>query len=240
MDIIEAKNLGVYFRLREPSEKRFRGMLESFINPKRKQAYWALDDINFTLKEGEILGVIGNNGAGKSTLLRTIAGVYKPDKGMIQVNGTISPLLSLGTGFKMELSGMENIFLNGAIMGFEKDEVIGHLKDIIEFSELYKFIHQPVKTYSSGMRARLGFSIAAFLQRDVMLIDEILGVGDFKFRKKSQEKIQELISESRTIVIVSHDLKSITKYATKALWIDQGKQVMMGETQEVVENYLAG
>ncbi|MDP4686219.1 MAG: ATP-binding cassette domain-containing protein, partial [Salibacteraceae bacterium] len=160
--MIKATDLGVYFKLRKSSQKRLRGLLG---NGSKADTFWALKGLNFELPHGEILGVVGNNGAGKSTLLRVIAGVYLPDQGSLEVEGTISPLLSLGTGFKMDLSGIENIYLNAAIMGFTREEVAAAFDDIISFSELGNFIYQPVKNYSSGMRARLGFSIASFLKR---------------------------------------------------------------------------
>lgn len=238
MEVIKARDLGVFFRMDEKDGNSLKGWLSKPFSSRKRGKFWALRNLDFTLEKGEILGVIGNNGAGKSTLLRTIAGVYLPDEGEMIVNGNISPLLSLGTGFKNDLTGRENVFLNGAIMGFTRKEVKENFDQIVEFSELKKFIDQPVKTYSSGMRARLGFSIAVHLRRDIMLVDEILGVGDFRFRKKSQDKLKELISGGRTIVIVSHDLSSIKKYATKALWIERGSQVMYGETTEVVEAYL--
>jgi ABC-type polysaccharide/polyol phosphate transport system ATPase subunit len=233
--MIKATDFGIYFHLRSSSQQKLKGMLTA---SKKADKFWALSDLNFELPKGEILGVVGNNGAGKSTLLRAIAGVYLPDRGSLEVEGTISPLLSLGTGFKLELSGIENIYLNAAIMGFTRIEVEAAFEDIVSFSELGNFIYQPVKNYSSGMRARLGFSIASFLKRDVMLVDEVLGVGDFKFREKSQNKLSQLIHEDRTIVIVSHDLKSIEKYATMGLWLENGKQKMFGKSAEVVAAYL--
>jgi len=170
-------------------------------------------------------------------LLKVIGGIYGPDEGSMTVNGTVSALLSLGTGFKQELSGYENIFLNGTILGFSKAEIKKHIDEIVEFSELGNFILEPVKTYSSGMNARLGFSIAAYLHREIMLIDEILGVGDYKFKKKSQDKMQEMITDGRTVVIVSHNLDSIEKYSTKAIWINKGHLELEGNPQEVISAY---
>jgi ABC-type polysaccharide/polyol phosphate transport system ATPase subunit len=240
--IIEAKNIGVKFTLSRFKKKTIRTFAEELfgINKQSKQnkEFWALKDVSFDVNEGDILGVLGSNGSGKSTLLRTIAGVYTPDKGSMKVRGTVSPLLSLGTGFKPELNGLENIFLNGVIMGFSRKEIKENLEEIIDFSEIRDFINEPVKNYSSGMRARLGFSIAVHLKRDIMLIDEILGVGDFKFRKKSQDKMKEIIKSGQTIIIVSHNLDSIKEYATKAIWINKGVLMDSGKVDDVLSNYL--
>ncbi|GAB4252470.1 MAG: hypothetical protein Kow0079_07250 [Vicingaceae bacterium] len=240
--IIEAKNIGVKFTLSRFKKKTIRTFAEELfgINKQSKQnkEFWALKDVSFDVNEGDILGVLGSNGSGKSTLLRTIAGVYTPDKGSMKVRGTVSPLLSLGTGFKPELNGLENIFLNGVIMGFTRKEIKENLEEIIDFSEIRDFINEPVKNYSSGMRARLGFSIAVHLKRDIMLIDEILGVGDFKFRKKSQDKMKEIIKSGQTIIIVSHNLDSIKEYATKAIWINKGVLMDSGKVDDVLNNYL--
>lgn len=241
--IIEAKNVGIKFKLRGKAGGR--GVRSSVMVlsslAKRmtgKNEFWALRDINFTVGHGEILGVIGANGSGKSTLLRMIGGIYEPDEGEFVINGTVSTLLSLGAGFKDELSGIDNIYLSGVILGFKKDEVEANIDNIIEFSELGSFINEPVKNYSSGMRARLGFSIAVYLQRDVMLVDEILGVGDFRFRDKSEKRMKEIIKSDQTVIIVSHNLDDIKEYATKAIWIQKGELMAAGPTGEIVEKYL--
>lgn len=241
MEIINAKNIGVKFKLsRNRSASLRRRLAESFSKENRQQEkyFWALKDVSFSVNKGDILGVVGSNGSGKSTLLRTIGGIYAPDEGSLKVNGTVSTLLSLGTGFKQELNGLDNIFLNGVTMGFTKNEVNEQLDNIINFAELGNFINEPVKNYSSGMKARLGFAISIHLMRDIMLIDEILGVGDFKFKEKSQGKMLELIQDGRTIVIVSHNLDTITKYCTKAIWINKGVLQGSGDPEEVVSEYL--
>ncbi|CAG5078070.1 ABC transporter ATP-binding protein [Parvicella tangerina] len=243
--IINASNLGIKFKTGKSGYKKFSRTLKDVIaqgNTVRSTQdsgdFWALRNISFTVNKGDILGVVGSNGSGKSTLLRTIAGVYSLDEGKLDVYGSISPLLSLGTGFKKNLSGYDNIFLNGVIMGFSKKEIEQHVNEIISFSELGKFIFEPVKNYSSGMRARLGFSIAVFLKRDIMLIDEVLGVGDRKFREKSQEKMLEIMNSGQTIIIVSHDLESVKKFANKCIWINKGQLMYEGNTEEVIQKYI--
>ena len=240
--IIEANHIGIKFKLSRFKKVTVRSFFNDLLkgsSTKQNKEFWAIKDVSFALEEGEILGVVGSNGSGKSTLLRIIAGVYEPDKGIIQVNGSVSPLLSLGTGFKQDLSGYENIFLNGVIMGFTRKEIKAQLQNIIDFAELKDFIYEPVKHYSSGIQARLGFSIAVHLKRDIMLIDEILGVGDFRFREKSQNKMKEIIKSGQTIIIVSHNLDSIRQYATKAIWINKGVLMESGDVNTVIDKYLA-
>lgn len=240
-EIIRADNVGIRFRVKTSVKRVLRDLALPGAGDNRKEdgGFWALRGISFSIDKGDILGVIGSNGAGKSTLLRTIGGVYHPDEGTMKVSGSVSALLSLGTGFKQDLSGYDNIFLNGVILGFTPAEIKAQLDNIIAFSELNDFILEPVKNYSSGMRARLGFSIAAYLARDIMLIDEILGVGDFRFKKKSQDKMVEMIQDGRTVVIVSHNLDSIRRYATKAIWIDKGQLIEAGPAEEVIAKYEA-
>lgn len=239
--IIEANNVGIKFKLSRFKKSSVKDlMVKSF--SKRNQLntpeFWALRNISFKLKKGEILGVLGKNGSGKSTLLRAIAGIYQPDEGEMNVNGTISSLLSLNTGFREDLSGMENIFLIGVLTGFNEKEIQEKLEEIIDFSELEDFIYQPVKSYSSGMKSRLGFSIAIALRRDIMLIDEILGVGDFKFREKSRKKMEELIHSDRTILLVSHDTETIRQHTKEAIWIHEGELKASGSTDDVLNMYL--
>lgn len=240
--VISVHKMGVKFKLSRFKNSRLKEVLTKIVSSAtitaQKDHFWGLRDIDFELHSGEVLGVIGSNGSGKSTLLRTIGGIYEPDEGTISVNATVSALLSLGTGFKDDLNGWENIYLNAIILGFTQKEVDAAIEQIIEFSELGKFINEPVKNYSSGMKARLGFAIAVHLKREIMLIDEILGVGDFKFRKKSTEKIKELIQDGRTVILVSHSMDSIRSYCTKCLWIEKGKQMKFGPVEEVITAYL--
>jgi len=240
MEIIQAQNIGVKFKLSRQRRSSVRGALARLMSGGRQkiQDFWALKSVSFSVEKGQTLGVIGRNGSGKSTLLRVIGGIYKPDEGSFQVHGTVSTLLSIGTGFQPELSGLENIYLNGVLLGFKEREIDRALEDIITFSELDGFIEAPVKTYSSGMTARLGFAIAIHLQRDIMLIDEILGVGDAKFQQKCEEKIQELMTKDKTLVLVSHNMQSIRRFADQVLWMDQGTLRAQGTAEEVIEQYL--
>ena len=243
--IIEITKLGIKFPRRTHAARTLRDTMHKTLRKKsmhaaiyHKKYFWALRDISITINDGEILGVIGGNGSGKTTLLRAIAGIYPPDEGTIEVHGTLSTLLSLGAGFNLELSGLENIYLNGILMGFKEAEISRVIADIIDFSELAEFISSPVKTYSSGMRARLGFSIAVHLKKDIMLIDEILGVGDAQFRNKSEQKLRDLMRENRTIILVSHSLRSIQKYATRVVWLERGSLRASGPPDEVISKYL--
>jgi ABC-type polysaccharide/polyol phosphate transport system ATPase subunit len=241
MDIINAKNIGIKFKLHRERRNTLKGTIARvFANERRRtQEFWALKGVSFSIKKGETLGVIGRNGSGKSTLLRVIGGIFTPDEGYLKVRGSTSTLLSITAGFQPELSGLDNIYLNGILLGFREQEINAVLSDIIEFSELNNFIETPVKTYSSGMYARLGFSIAINLKRDIMLIDEVLGVGDTKFRQKCEEKLKEVMREGRTIVLVSHNMEPIEKFADKVVWLDKGTVKASGATHEVIKKYLA-
>ncbi len=240
MEIIQAQNIGVKFKLYRERRTSVRSALARMMSSGRQQVqeFWALKSVSFSVQRGQVLGVIGRNGSGKSTLLRVIGEIYAPDEGCLTVHGTVSTLLSIGAGFQAELSGLENIYLNGILLGFKEREIDQALDDIISFSELDEFIDAPVKTYSSGMNARLGFAIAVHLQRDIMLIDEVLGVGDAKFRQKCEEKLQELMTEDKTIILVSHNMESIRRFADQVLWMDKGTVRAQGTAQEVIEQYL--
>jgi len=242
--VVEIRDLGIRFPWKANRSRTLKKALGEAINPRKKRRekkwVWALRNVNFEIYQGETLGIIGRNGSGKTTLLRAIAGIYQPDEGTLDVKATVSPLLSLGTGFQQELSGMENIYINGVLLGFHEKEIDKVVDDIVNFAELGEFINAPVKTYSSGMTARLGFSIAVHLRRDVMLIDEILGVGDAKFRKKSEEKLKELIyDDGRTVVLVSHSLSSVKRMSNRVVWLDKGAVKSVGDPEEVVNEYLA-
>ena len=197
----------------------------------------ALKDVSFNINKGDSLGVIGRNGAGKTTLLRLLGGIIRPDKGRIVNNMATTALLALQVGFDPELSGRVNAILSGMLLGFRKNEVEANLKKIIEFSELGPFIDKPVKSYSAGMRARLGFSVALEMSPDVLLIDEVLGVGDAGFRKKSISVMQEKLKSDQTIVLVSHDAKTVKKLCNRAVWIEDGVSRLEGDVEEVVEAY---
>lgn len=207
-------------------------------NKEKTRKFKALDNISVKIYQGEKVGLIGYNGAGKSTLLRIIAGVYEPDEGNVTTNGIIAPLLSLGAGFDYNYSGRENIFLNGAILGYTEDFLKSKYDEIVEFSELEEFIDFPVKNYSSGMQAKLGFSIATVVNPDILIIDEILSVGDVKFQKKSSDKIKSLMGSGTTVLLVSHSIQQIRNLCDKALWIEHGKVVAYDEVNKVCDAYL--
>ena len=202
------------------------------------KVYEALRGISFEVKKGEIMGIVGKNGSGKSTLLRAIAGIFSADSGSIELESDSVCLLSIGVGFQKKLSGRENIILSGMLLGFSEQEVRDKMDEIIEFANLGKFIDMPVKTYSSGMYSKLAFSITAVLETDIMLIDEVLSVGDAKFKKKSYKKMQELImDENRTVVIVSHSTETLEKLCTSLLWLHEGEIKMQGDTKTVLDAY---
>lgn len=204
----------------------------------KKLKVHALKDISFKIYKGEKIGIIGYNGAGKSTLLSVITGVYPPDKGFVKTNGNISPMLSLGAGFDYNYSGRKNIFLNGAVLGYDKEFLESKVDEIIEFSELSEFIDIPIKNYSSGMIAKLGFSIATAVNPDILIIDEVLGVGDVNFYKKSRDKMKSLMEGGTTVLLVSHSVPQIRELCDKAIWIDNGRLREIGEVNEVCDHYL--
>ena len=203
----------------------------------RYEEFWALKDINFEVPTGSTFGVIGSNGSGKSTLLKTMAGILVPDKGEVVIEGRVSALLELGAGFHPELSGRENVFLNGAILGLSKKEITARFDDIVEFAGLADFIDTPVKNYSSGMFVRLGFAVAAHVEPDVLLIDEVLSVGDESFQRKCAEKIDEFRRDGRTIVFVSHGLGQVEQLCQDVAWIEKGELKMLGPAAEVIAAY---
>ncbi len=206
---------------------------------RRRKPHYALDDVSFELRAGECLSVIGRNGAGKSTTLGLIAGVLRPSTGDVETHGRICPLLELGAGFHFELSGRENIVLNGILLGLTRREVLDRVDDIIAFSELSACIHQPLKTFSSGMIARLGFSVAVHLTPDILLVDEVLSVGDEVFKRKCLARMQAFREQGTTMVFVSHDMSTIEKISDRVALIEGGKLVELGEPARVIANYRA-
>ncbi|MBQ2964077.1 MAG: ABC transporter ATP-binding protein [Clostridia bacterium] len=199
--------------------------------------FWALTDVSFEVKEGERIGILGFNGAGKSTLLKVIAGVLKPTKGTVQVNGVIAPLLELGAGFDMNYSGSENIYLYGATMGYSRKYIEERYQQIVDFAELGEFIDVPVKNYSSGMRARLGFAIATAVDPQVLILDEVLSVGDAKFKKKSEAKIMSMFDKGVTVLFVSHNTAQVRRLCTKAVLLEKGRVIASGTADEVCDIY---
>lgn len=203
----------------------------------KKEEFWALRDISVDVNPGEVLGLVGSNGAGKSTLLKVMAGVMKPTKGNVERNGTLAPMIELGAGFDMELTARENVFLNGAILGYTKEFLEAKYDEIVNFSELSAFMDVPVRNFSSGMVARLAFSIATVVSPQILLVDEILSVGDPPFQQKSEGKMMTMINGGATVVFVSHSMAQIRKICTKVLWIDHGSMKMLGKVDEVLEAY---
>lgn len=203
---------------------------------KRKE-FWALKNISFEVHKGDVVGIIGHNGAGKSTLLKTISGIMKPTKGSIHVKGNIVPMLELGSGFDPELSGRENIYLNGAIMGYSKAFLDEKYEEITTFSELGDFIEAPIRTYSSGMMARLAFSIACIVEPEILIVDEILSVGDADFQEKSRKRMMELMGGGTTVFFVSHNLEQIKEMCNKVLWLEHGMVQEFGKVNFVCDRY---
>lgn len=237
--IIDVKDVSMLFRL--PGEK-IDNLKEYFIkllkgNIKYKE-FWVLNNINLQVKSGESLALIGRNGAGKSTLLRLIAGIMEPTKGTISTKGVMAPLLRLGAGFDSNATGKENIYLNGAILGFSKKEMTKKYESIVEFSELGDFMNVPIKNYSSGMMARLGFSIAVDVKPDILIVDEILAVGDAPFQKKCQIRIKELQKSGTTFIVVSHSIQTVKNLCQKAVWLKNGKMEMYGNINEISAAYI--
>lgn len=201
------------------------------------QEFLAVKDVSFQVKEGEAWGIIGVNGSGKSTILKAISGIIKPYKGSIRVNGSISPLIELGAGFDQEMSARENIFLNGCILGHTRKFMEEHFDEIVEFAEVRDFLDSPIKNYSSGMKARLGFAIATVVKPEILIVDEVLAVGDFKFREKCNERMKEMLADGTTLLLVSHNISDIKRLCSHAIWMDKGICRMVGTAEEVCAAY---
>lgn len=237
--LIEAKNISMTFRM--PTE-RIDNLKEYVIKLLKRKLHYknftVLKDVNFEVKKGQSLALIGKNGAGKSTLLRIIAGIIEPSSGYIKTNGNMVPLLKLGAGFDMDATAKENIFLNGAMLGFSKKEMSKKFESIVEWAELQDFMNVPLKNFSSGMMSRLGFAIAIDVKPDILLIDEILGVGDAYFQKKCAAKIEELKNSGTTFIIVSHNMNSVKSLCPNSIYLKNGEIFMEGDTDTVVAQYL--
>lgn len=238
--IITVNNVSMHFRMDKNHTTSLKEWMVSFLKGKQQyETFHALNDVTFDVKKGEIFGIIGHNGAGKSTLLKVVSGIYKPTSGQAVTRGRVAPMLELGSGFDVELSGHDNIFLNGAIMGFSEEFLKSKYDDILAFSELGDFIYQPIKTYSSGMLMRLAFSVATIVEPEILIVDEILAVGDAAFQQKSRARMMELMQGGTTVLFVSHDLNQIRQMSDRVLWLDHGTVKMVGETQEVCDAYAA-
>lgn len=239
--MIKIENVSMKFNLE--IEKDF-SMKQAFVDlftkkkkKKKNDDFWALKNVSFTVDKGEVVGLIGSNGAGKSTLLKVVSGVMKPTSGKVTVQGVISPMIELGAGFDGNLTARENIYLNGAILGYSKKFLDSKFDEIVEFSELKDFLDVPVKNFSSGMTAKLAFSIATVVNPEILIVDEILSVGDIKFQEKSKKKMMEMIKGGTTVLYVSHSLDSIKDLCTKVVWLEHGKVVKIGDTEKVCDAY---
>lgn len=239
--MIKVENVSVKYLITYDRIKSIKEYLVQRVKGKIKyEEFWALRDVSFEVKKGEVLGIIGHNGAGKSTLLKVISGILKPTSGSVQVNGAIVPMLELGSGFDFDLTGRENVFLNGAILGYSEQFLKEKYAEIVEFSELGQFIDVPLRNYSSGMVMRLAFSIATVVQPDILIVDEILAVGDAEFQEKSKKRMLELMGGGTTVLFVSHSLEQIRQMCNRVLWLEHGEMKMLDGAQSVCDMYQAG
>ena len=238
--MISVKNVSMKFDLGIEKDNSFKNKFISIFDRKRrkkKEFFWALSDVSFEVQKGEVIGLIGSNGAGKSTMLKVVCGVMKPTKGKVSVSGTIAPMIELGAGFDQELTARENIYLNGAVLGYSKKFLDEKFNEIVEFSELQDFLDVPIKNFSSGMIAKLAFSISTVVSPDILIVDEILSVGDIKFQEKSLNKMMELIKGGTTVLFVSHSLESIRSICDRVVWLEHGKVVQIGDAKKVCDEY---
>ena len=238
MEVIKAEQISMRFRLSADRISSMKEYVVRLITGRLKfKEFLALQDISFSVQKGEVLGIIGHNGAGKSTLLKVISGILKPSEGSVTVHGNIVPMLELGSGFDYDMTGRENIFLNGAILGYSKKFLESKCQEIIDFSELGEFIEEPLRNYSSGMMMRLAFSIATVVEPEILIVDEILAVGDADFQAKSKKRMMELMSGGTTVLMVSHTMSQIRELCDKVLWIEHGQMQGFGETKELCDAY---
>lgn len=243
--MIDIKNVSMKFNLGVEKNYSIKQAFVNFFDFRKRRnksrdkinSFWALKDIDFHIDKGEVVGLVGSNGAGKSTLLKVVSGVMKPTKGSVTVNGNISPMIELGAGFSPDLTARENIYLNGAILGYSKQFLDNKFDEIVDFSELKDFLDVPVKNFSSGMTAKLAFSIATIVDPEILIVDEILSVGDMRFQEKSRNKMLSMIKGGTTVLYVSHSLQSIKDLCTKVIWIEHGVVQMSGDVNEVCDAY---
>ncbi len=237
--VIKVDNVTVRFNI---ASEKIDNLKEYFVKLVKRQVffeeYFALKDVSLEVKKGESWGLVGRNGSGKSTLLKLICGIFSPYKGTVTVKGTIAPLIELGAGFDGNMTARENIFLNGAILGHSKKYMQDHFDSIVEFAELENFLDMPIKNYSSGMRARLGFAVATAVKPEILIVDEVLSVGDYAFQKKCEKRMEDMMSGGTTVLYVSHSIDSVRKLCDKAIWIDRGVEKMKGEVNEVCDAYM--
>ena len=235
---IEVEKVGMKFNMSSEKVDDFKDYVIKLIKRQLNyKEFWALKDISFKIKKGDRVGIVGLNGAGKSTLLKVISGVLKPTEGKVKISGSIAPLLELGAGFNKQYTGVENIYLYGAMLGHSKAFINEKFGEIVKFSELGEFINVPVKNYSSGMKSRLGFAIATIVEPDILILDEVLSVGDAKFRKKSTNKIKSMIENNVTVLFVSHSIEQVLELCNKAILLEKGHLVAYGSSEEIAELY---
>ena len=238
--MIRIKNVTMKFNMDIEKDFSIKQAFINFFKGKKKKIgeyFYALKNVTFSVNKGDVVGLIGSNGAGKSTLLKVVSGVMKPTSGKVEVDGVISPMIELGAGFDMNLTARENIYLNGAILGYSKKFLDSKFDEIVEFSELKDFLDVPVKNFSSGMTAKLAFSIATIVDPEILIVDEILSVGDLRFQEKSKNKMMEMIKGGTTVLYVSHSLESIKELCNKVIWLNHGQIVKMGDTKEICDEY---
>lgn len=238
--MIEVSDVTMRFRMNSDRIMSLKEFVTTALRGKlRYQSFTALDHVSFTVNKGETLGLIGRNGAGKSTLLKVISGILKPTEGSVAAHGNVVPMLELGSGFDFDLTGRENIFLNGAILGYSEEFLREKYDEIVDFSELGTFLETPIRNYSSGMMARLAFSIATVVQPEILIVDEILAVGDAAFQEKSRKRMMELMGGGTTVLFVSHSLEQVREMCSRVVWLEHGRTRMFGDVQEVCDVYAA-
>lgn len=236
--MVEVEHVSMKFNLSSEKFDSFKEyVIKSLKNQVSFEEFWALRDVSFEVMKGDALGLIGLNGSGKSTMLKTIAGVLKPTEGSVRVNGSVAPLIELGAGFDMDLTARENVFLNGALLGHSRKEMESFYDDIVSFSELENFMNVPVKNFSSGMVSRLAFSIATIGVPDILIVDEVLSVGDFRFQEKCERRIQTMADQGTTILFVSHSIAQVKKICDKIAWLESGQLKRFGSAEEICKEY---
>ena len=237
--VIDVRDVTIRFNL---ANQKVDNLKEYFIKLVKKelmfQEFLAVQNVSFQVKKGEAWGIIGANGSGKSTLLKAISGILRPYKGTISVNGSIAPLIELGAGFDGNLTARENIYLNGCVLGYSRRFMQEHFDEIVEFAGIEPFLDSPIKNYSSGMRARLGFSVATMVKPDILIVDEILAVGDFQFRKKCEARMKQMLSDGVTLLFVSHSIEEVKRLCSHAIWLEKGKVMKIGASGEVCDTYM--
>lgn len=242
--MVNVKRVSMKFNLGIEKNFSLKQFFVDILSPKRrkqkkqKSEFWALQDVDFKVRKGEVIGFVGSNGAGKSTMLKVVAGVMKPTKGKVEIGGNICPMIELGAGFDMDLTARENVYLNGAVLGYSKEFLDSKFKEIVEFSELHDFLDVPVRNFSSGMIARLAFSIATIVDPEILIVDEILSVGDINFQAKSEKKMRSMIGGGTTVLYVSHSIQSIQSLCDRVVWLEHGKIVKIGDPKEICQEYI--